>query len=195
MTETALARAVTGALPPASITDMIADAFVEQADSILALSAATTPAEVLAQVGHRIKDIRAAIKAQTKPATELRRIATTISAPWLKASKRLEAAEKHVRQELARQRTTQVAEQKQRLAVAAVTGAPAEEIQRAAEVVSEAPEGVRFKTVTKWSAPDLSAVPDEFKILDTKKIDAAIKAGHVPPGVEVYTEQVSELRR
>lgn len=48
---------------------------------------------------------------------------------------------------------------------------------------------VSFRTYREWTTKDEKKVPNQYWCLDTKKIDAAVKAGVVIPGIEVTEVQ------
>lgn len=47
----------------------------------------------------------------------------------------------------------------------------------------------QMRTVTKWKVIDESKIVRKYLMIDTKAIDAAVKAGITPAGIEVYEEK------
>jgi len=54
---------------------------------------------------------------------------------------------------------------------------------------------ISTKEVKKWRLSDFSQIPDEFLMVNEKAVEKAIKEGRIVPGIEIYTEEKTTIKR
>ncbi len=153
---------------------------------------------VLQMVKTRFKQLEEARKIAVQP---LNKLVSETNAKFRPAQDRLEGIEATLKKMMGAFALKQREEQQQLLlasqkaAVAQVPDAALAFLQKANETVVPSKAGISVRKVWKWELIDDTKVPETFKSVDPKKLDAAVKAGiRDIPGVRVFEDSAVTVR-
>lgn len=167
----------------------------ELAPTLLALRV-TTPAEAqfATDVAHQVRETKRGLEAERDAAVKPLNAVVKKIRGWFKpAIERLEEIEGHLRVEIMRHRQALEAAQ----AAALATATTHAEVAQAVAVLAPKPVGLSERTAWKWEVADAAAIPAEYYVLDTARIDREVRASKdqtTIPGIRVIREAVAVLR-
>lgn len=164
------------AIPPASIAQTVEALVQTQTDLVLSVPATDAgTAQWLVDQGHALRKLLEAVEAECAPATQLRRIANTISGRYTQSKRLLATALDYCRSEPIRFKRAAEAAAQAALQAAADTGATQAEIARTAAAVAPAPTGIVEVERWTWERVDGEAPDPEVMIPDERRLDAEVK--------------------